>query len=201
MRALPRPRWRPWQSAVVAAGCGSTSTGSSDGKVDVVATTTQIGDWTRVVGGDQANVHQLLQPNTDPHEYEPRPADVEALANAKVVFTNGDGLDEWIANLVDEAGGDPEVVDLTEQLPSQLPGETTGPERSEHDPHWWHDPRNATAAVREIARRARARRTLGTGELRAAGRSVRDEAPDAGRADPGLHRQDPGEPPQARHRP
>ena len=155
-RRIPRARLAPAALAAlaiggVAAGCGSTSTGSSDGKVDVVATTTQIGDWTRVVGGGQANVHQLLQPNTDPHEYEPRPADVEALANAKLVFTNGDGLDEWIANLVDEAGGDPEVIDLTEQLPSQLPGETTGPERSDHDPHWWHDPRNATAAVREIA--------------------------------------------------
>ena len=155
-RRIPHARLAPAALAALAigglaAGCGSTSTGSSDGKADVVATTTQIGDWTRVVGGDQANVHQLLQPNTDPHEYEPRPADVEALANAKVVFTNGDGLDEWIANLVDEAGGDPDVVDLTEQLPSQLPGETTGPEHSEHDPHWWHDPRNATAAVREIA--------------------------------------------------
>ncbi len=154
-RRIPHARLAPAALAALAiggvAGCGSTSTGSSDGTVDVVATTTQIGDWTRAVGGDQADVHQLLQPNTDPHEYEPRPADVEALANAKVVLTNGDGLDGWIANLVDEAGGDPEVIDLTEQLPSQLPGETTGPEASDHDPHWWHDPRNATAAVREIA--------------------------------------------------
>ena len=39
----------------------------------VVATTTQIGDWARAVGGDAVSVHQILQPNTDPHEYEPRP--------------------------------------------------------------------------------------------------------------------------------
>ena len=26
------------------------------------------------------DVHQILQPNTDPHEYEPRPADVQAVA-------------------------------------------------------------------------------------------------------------------------
>ena len=31
-----------------------------------------------------------------PHEYEPRPADVEAMAGAKVVFENGDGLDTWM---------------------------------------------------------------------------------------------------------
>ena len=33
---------------------------------EVVATTTQIGDWTRAVAGDAARVHQILQPNTDP---------------------------------------------------------------------------------------------------------------------------------------
>ena len=50
------------------------------GQVKVIATTTQLGDWARIVGGPDVSVHQLLQPNTDPHEYEPRPADVEATA-------------------------------------------------------------------------------------------------------------------------
>jgi len=33
------------------------------------------------------------------------------------------------------------------------PGESSGAEASKYDPHWWHDPRNAEFAVREIARR------------------------------------------------
>jgi ABC-type Zn uptake system ZnuABC Zn-binding protein ZnuA/ABC-type Mn2+/Zn2+ transport system permease subunit len=136
--------------AAAVAGCGAGSTGSTGGKLDVVATTTQIGDWARRVGGPNADVHQILAANTDPHEYEPRPADVQAVANAELVFTNGAGLDGWAGKLVDEAGGSPEVVDLTKRLPTQLPGEETGPERSAHDPHWWHDPLNAAAAVREI---------------------------------------------------
>jgi ABC-type Zn uptake system ZnuABC Zn-binding protein ZnuA/ABC-type Mn2+/Zn2+ transport system permease subunit len=155
--------------AGVASGCGASSTGSADGKLDVVATTTQIGDWARAVGGGDADVHQILQPNSDPHEYEPRPGDVRAAGNADLVFTNGDGLDHWAGKLVDEAGGDPRVIDLSKSLPDHLPGEETGPERSTFDPHWWHDPRNAIVAVREIgatlerarpsARAAIARRT------------------------------------------
>ena len=35
------------------------------------------------VGGDAVDVHQILQPNTDPHEYEPRPADVAGDGGAK----------------------------------------------------------------------------------------------------------------------
>jgi ABC-type Zn uptake system ZnuABC Zn-binding protein ZnuA len=37
-------------------------------------------------------------------------------------------------------------------VPKRLPGESGGPEASRYDPHWWHDPRNAEAAVREIGR-------------------------------------------------
>jgi len=105
----------------------------------------------REVGGDQVEVAQILQPNTDPHEYEPRPADVVATASAKVVFENGDGLDRWMATAVSEAGGHPDVVDLGARVPVRLPGESSGPEASRYDPHWWHDPRNAEAAVRAIA--------------------------------------------------
>jgi zinc/manganese transport system substrate-binding protein len=134
--------------AVVGAGCGGSD--SSNG-VSVVATTTQIGDWTRVVGGDAVDVHQILSPNTDPHDYEPRPDDVSASADAKVVFTNGDELDSWIDEVVSDSGSDAKVIDLGASVPVRLAGEHEGEQDSEFDPHWWHDPRNAEAAVREIA--------------------------------------------------
>lgn len=125
-------------AAVLLAGCGGTT--SHKGPL-VVATTTQIGDWARAVGGDAVTVHQLLQPNTDPHEYEPRPDDVVATAGAAVVLENGFGLDRWMAKIVSRAGGHPDVVVLGDRVPV----------RRADDPHWWHDPRNAEAAVRAIA--------------------------------------------------
>jgi len=50
---------------------GACGAGSADdhGKLELVATTTQIGDWAREVGGDAVDVHQILKPNTDPHDY------------------------------------------------------------------------------------------------------------------------------------
>jgi len=121
------------------------------GKLDVVATTTQIGDWARAVGGRDVAVHQILQPNTDPHEYEPRPSDVAAAAGAKLVLLNGDGLDGWIAKVVSQSGGHPLVADLGGRVPVRLPGESAGPAASRFDPHWWHDPVNARAAVAVIS--------------------------------------------------
>jgi zinc/manganese transport system substrate-binding protein len=137
-------RARAWKTFVLAggaaallAGCGST--GGHHGVV-VVATTTQIGDFVREVGGDAITVHQILQPNTDPHEYEPRPNDVIDTSRAAVVFESGRGLDHWMDKVVSSAGGHRPVVVLGDAIPFPRRG----------DPHWWHDPRNAEAAVRAI---------------------------------------------------
>ncbi|MDX6560935.1 MAG: hypothetical protein QOD65_749 [Gaiellales bacterium] len=135
--------------ALVVSACGGSSSPKASGP-DVVATTTQIGDWARAIGGDAVHVHQILQPNTDPHEYEPRPADVEAVAGAALVFESGDRLDAWMGTVISNAGGSPHVVDLGAQVPVRLAGESGGPGASRYDPHWWHDPRNAEAAVAAI---------------------------------------------------
>ena len=138
--------------ALLGAGCGGGSGDAGSAKLDIVATTSQLGDFVRNVGGDEVDVHQVLQANTDPHDYEPRPSDVEATAGAKLVFANGDDLDAWVDQLVADSGSDAEVVDLGASVPIRLPGESSGSEASGYDPHWWHDPRNAEAAVRQIER-------------------------------------------------
>ena len=122
-------------AAVSAAGCRSTGGGSSD----VVATTTQVADLTRSVAGNDIAVKQILQPNADPHEYEPRPSDAEAVANAKLVIRSGGDVDDWLKGVIDQAGGKASVVTLIDHV-----------QRRGGDPHWWQDPRNGIKAVLAI---------------------------------------------------
>jgi zinc/manganese transport system substrate-binding protein len=124
--------------AVSVAGCGSAGS-SDDGRVRVVATTTQLADFARQVGGDRIALTRLLRPNTDPHEYEPRPHDVQAVAEADVVLRSGDEVDAWMGDVVENAGGSATVVDVGAGRPF-----------ARAEPHWWHDPRNAEYAVRRI---------------------------------------------------
>jgi zinc/manganese transport system substrate-binding protein len=124
-------------AALLVAGCGADAGPAGPGQVKVVATTTQIGDFARAVGSTRAKVVQLLKPNTDPHDYEPRPFDVRDTAEASVVLESGDGLDHWMGNVIEQSGSDATIVDLGARVPVRAAG----------DPHWWHDPRNAEAAV------------------------------------------------------
>ena len=68
------------------AGCGQDGGGASGrasgDRLVVSATTTQVGDLVRQVGGDSVTVNQVLKPNSEAHDYEPRPADVADVADA-----------------------------------------------------------------------------------------------------------------------
>jgi zinc/manganese transport system substrate-binding protein len=169
-----RPRLAPLAltllglSALAVAGCGSDDGDeASSSKITVAATTTQVGDLVREVGGDAVTVKQILTPNSEAHDYEPRPNDVGAVAASKIVFASGLGLDAWSTKLVKESGSEAEVVDLSSGLPvshatgegeahaDEKEGEAHADEKEAHghgetDPHWWHDLTNLEAATTEV---------------------------------------------------
>lgn len=118
-----------------AAGCGNDNARSGGG-LSVVATTTQAADLVRQVGGERVEVHGMLRPGGDPHDYEPRPSDVRNVAEAGIVFRSGGEVDEWLSDVIDNAGGDAEVVTLLDSV-----------NRRGDDPHWWQDPSNAVRAL------------------------------------------------------
>jgi ABC-type Zn uptake system ZnuABC Zn-binding protein ZnuA len=130
-------------AAALVAGCGESV---PKGDVQVTATTTQVADIVRHVGGARVGLSTILRPNSDPHGYEPRPNDARALARAKVVFRSGGDVDGWLGGLVSEAGGHARTVDLSRDVRAR-----------KGDPHWWQDPLNgalAAAAVRDTLTRA-----------------------------------------------
>jgi ABC-type Zn uptake system ZnuABC Zn-binding protein ZnuA len=132
-------------AAALLAACGSGDGGTSGagGRSVVGATTTQVADFVRAVAGKRAVVRQILQPNSDPHEYEPRPSDVKAVMGATVVVRSGGDLDDWLRGVLDNAGSDAKTVTLIDAIHTRRGEGGT-------DPHWWQNPRNAIVAVGKI---------------------------------------------------
>ena len=128
------------------AACGDGGTGAGGGEpvsgraLRVVATTTQLADFVRVLGGDRVELLDLLKANVDPHDYEATPADLEAVRRADLVVKNGIGLEEWLDRTLESAGSRARVVDAS-----------TGVARRGDDPHIWHDATRASTMVASVA--------------------------------------------------
>ena len=145
-------------AAVVA--CAEDDDATSVAGPRLVATTTQVADLVRNVAGDHARVTQLMTANADPHGYELRPRDVEAIARADLVIRSGGDLDDWLEDAIDEAAAAAPVVTLIDDVETIEGGhdehedEAHGDDEEQErvDPHWWQDPRNAAIAVGEIER-------------------------------------------------
>jgi ABC-type Zn uptake system ZnuABC Zn-binding protein ZnuA len=132
---------------LLAAGCarpGGPWREHADGP-RVVATTTQVADMAAVVGADRIDLVRLLKPGIDAHDYEPSPADVEAVATAQLVVENGVGLESWLHDTIESSGYDGPLVDASQGVRLRQVG-------GEPDPHIWQDPRNAMVMAANIER-------------------------------------------------
>src|SRR4051794_10671010 len=85
-----------------ASACASSAPENGpSGKVAVAAAEDFWGSIAKQLGGVHAEVRSVISnPNSDPHDYEPTPADARAVASAKIVISNGIGYDSWIDKLL-----------------------------------------------------------------------------------------------------
>jgi zinc/manganese transport system substrate-binding protein len=118
--------------AVLTAACGLGNTGSASGKVEVVAAESFWGSIAAQVGGDKAHVVSIItNPDTDPHDYEPKPDDAKKIAVANYVIVNGAGYDPWADKLL---SANPVNGRVTLDI-----GDLVGVKEG-GNPHFWYSP-------------------------------------------------------------
>lgn len=129
-------------AALALAGCasggGATETGataSAGEQLQVVATTTQVADFTRQVAGDAASVTQLIQPNQSAHSYDPSAADLAALGSADVLVINGAGLEEWLDDAISASGFSGTTIDASTGIELSDDEAGDGHEHAEDEAH------------------------------------------------------------------
>jgi zinc/manganese transport system substrate-binding protein len=122
------------------AGCATRRPAGPAGAPIVVAAS--IDTWGSILaqlGGSRVRASSIIaSPATDPHDYEPTPADARLIADAAVFVYNGVGYDTWATKAVradPEAGR--QLVDVGRLTATPADG----------NPHRWYDP----ADVRTVA--------------------------------------------------
>jgi manganese/zinc/iron transport system substrate-binding protein len=123
-------------SVLLLAACGAAP--ATDGKLQVVATTGQVGDIARNVGGDAVAVTTLMGPGVDPHLYVASEGDVAVLQDADVIFYSGLFLEAQMDDVLQQIGARKPSVAVTAALDRSqlLPIHGMA---DEYDPHVWFD--------------------------------------------------------------
>jgi len=121
-------------------------------KLKVVAVESFLADITRNITGDRATVESLIPLEMDPHAFEPTPKDISKIAESRVVVANGAGLESWLDEAIQNAGGDFILIEASEGLVSRKTHEEEGEDAHTHegDPHFWLDPKLAIHYVENI---------------------------------------------------
>jgi zinc/manganese transport system substrate-binding protein len=87
----------------VVAGCGGASANPNRGTpvLQVVAAENFWGSIAQQLGGSKVAVRSIIvNPDTDPHDYQPTASDARTMAGAKLAIVNGIGYDTWASKLV-----------------------------------------------------------------------------------------------------
>ncbi len=112
----------------------SVGASADPGGAKVVTTTTVFADIVQNVGGARVAVTSIIPAGVGPEDYEPKPNDAKLLSDARLIVSNGVGLDNFLDKLLasGSGGSTPQVV-LGEGIPTLT-------ENGEENPHFWLDP-------------------------------------------------------------
>ncbi|GAB6933141.1 metal ABC transporter substrate-binding protein [Calditerricola satsumensis] len=149
MRRVPRSLkgWAAWLALLlVLAGCGQSAApsvgeqGDNAEKLTVYTSLYPYQFFAEQIGADRVEVHNLVPPGAEPHEFEPTPKDVVKLSEADVFVYNGAGFERWIDEVLDAVDTSNMVIVQAAEHVRLLP----------NDPHVWLDPLRAKAIAQAI---------------------------------------------------
>jgi len=107
--------------------------------IRVTATTGQVADLARNIGGDLMKVSALMGAGVDPHLFKASERNVIDLIDSDIIFFNGLHLEGKLGEVLEQVGKRRPAIAVGEGIPAEL---LTTPESFEGnpDPHVWFDP-------------------------------------------------------------
>jgi zinc/manganese transport system substrate-binding protein len=130
---------------VLLAACGRSGTppvSGGSGGFEVVAAENFWGSIATQLAGSKASVTSIIvNPDTDPHSYEPNAADARTIAGANMAIVNGIGYDNWAPKLLQASTSSARLVLTVGDLLGLGQGE---------NPHQWYSPRSVHRVVAQI---------------------------------------------------
>ena len=123
-------------ASIMLIGCGSSSNTNTTNeenkdKVNIMVSVYPLKEFADKIAGDKAEISCMVPENMEPHDYEPKTKDFEALTKSDAFIYNGLGLETWVDS-VNSAIGDKDIriVDSSDGVDVRKEGDSI-------DPHSW----------------------------------------------------------------
>lgn len=113
------------------------SPGHAAEKIRVSSFSTILTEIAGQVGGDRVAITAHVKPGVDPHDFEPKPGDLQTVSRAQLVLLSAKHMEGYVAKLKQTAAAG-RVVEVGAGFSSLRIKDDHGHGETVEDPHWWH---------------------------------------------------------------
>jgi ABC-type metal ion transport system, periplasmic component/surface adhesin len=125
---------------------------NSQSKVKVVVSFNAMREFVEAIGKDKVEIKTIIPNGTEPHDFEPKPKDLEDLNKAKIFVYNGCGMEAWVDKSI-QAADNKQLTVVEASKGFDIIKNTDEGEIKEHgqyDPHVWISLKGAEFEAKNI---------------------------------------------------
>lgn len=123
---------------------------NSQDKIKVYTSFYTLYDFASKIGGDHAQVINMISPGGEPHHWEPKASDIMNLEEADIFIYNGLSLEHWVDSVLDTIENENIITLQASQGVEILDSSHSHSSGHGMDPHIWLDPIRARTMFENI---------------------------------------------------
>lgn len=115
------------------------TTNQQESPKKIGATIFPLADVAEKITGEDYEVVQVLPSGQSPHTFDPSPSSLTEIADARLVFKVGLGIDDWIDDVINAASGDTDLIEVHEDVPLHCGEDVHSHDDEDHEESESHD--------------------------------------------------------------
>ena len=119
-------------------------------RIRVSSFSTVLTEVAEQVGGDLVEVTAHVKPGIDPHEFEPKPADLKTVGDSQLVLLSAKQMEGYLGKLREATAGKATFLEVGAGVASLKMADNENPAKAVEDPHWWHSIANVAKAAKLV---------------------------------------------------
>jgi ABC-type Zn uptake system ZnuABC Zn-binding protein ZnuA len=119
-------------------------------KIRVSSFSTILTEIAEQVGGDRVTVTSHIKRGVDPHDFEPKPADLKTVASAQLILLSAKHMEGYVGKLKEGTGAKGTLVEVGDGFASLKMADEHDSAKIVDDPHWWHSIGNVEKATKIV---------------------------------------------------